>query len=465
MSEAATVLADLWRLAEGDPAALDQAVLSGGDPILPGTFEVGTAALASIAASGVAAAELWRLRSGEAQTVSVDARSAAAAFRSERYLRVAGHPVREQWLGISGFYQAGDGRWIQLHCNFPHHRDGVLRMLGCPDDRAAVAAAVRGWTAAALEASLVEAGLCAAFVRTPDEWHAHPQSQALAELPLFEILKLGDSPPEPRGSGDRPLSGLRVLDLTRVIAGPVCGRTLASHGADVLLISGPHLPSMEPLVMDTGLGKRSAFLDLRRADEAARLGALIRDADVFVQSYRPGALAELGLAPEELIRARPGLIYVSLCAYSHAGPWRARRGFDSLVQSASGIAHEGGGAAGLDEPRHLPAQALDHASGYLLAFGAMVALHRRAREGGSYLVRVSLAQTGRWIDNLGRVDGRSIPDLSLEDVADLLQTTDTPFGKMRHIAPPARLSATPARWDRPSVPLGTHRPEWPDFER
>ena len=461
MSDLLAVLRDLWCQAGCDPRALARASLSGCEPILPGRFKVGTAAVASIAAAGLAAAELWRLRTGRSQTVRLDMRAAAAAFRGERYLRLDGRPVGELWSGISGFYQAGDGRWIQLHCNFPHHRDGALRVLGCHDGRGAVGEAVRRWTANELEEALAEAGMCAGFVRRPDEWRTHPQSRALARLPLFEIIKIGDSPPEPSGRGGRPLSGVRVLDLSRVIAGPICGRTLAEHGAEVMLISAAHLPSIDALVMDTGRGKLSAQLDLRRPADAAQLDTLVRQSDVFLQAYRPGALAARGFSPDRLAESRPGIVYVTLSAYGHDGPWRERRGFDSLVQSVSGIAHECGRDAAADGPKHLPAQALDHATGYLAAFGAMVALARRARHGGSYLVRVSLAQTGRWIDGLGRIEGGAAADPTLGDVDDLLQTTLTPFGEMRHVAPAARLSETPAYWSRPSVPLGTHPPEWP----
>ena len=207
--------------------------------------------------------------------------------------------------------------------------------------------------------------------------------------------------------------------MTRVLAGPVCGRLLAGFGADVMRIAGPHLPSVETLVIDTGLGKLSAHLDLRQAADRDRLSALAGEADVFVEAYRPGAIAGHGFTPEALAAVRPGIVCVDLCAFSHAGPWHASRGFDSLVQSASGIAHEGGDG---DAPKHLPAQALDHVTGYLAAFGAMIALARRAREGGSWLVRLSLAQTGHWVTGLGRldigIDGRTLPDPTAEDVAD-----------------------------------------------
>ena len=459
-AEAYGVLGELWRWAGEDLAALDWAQLTGGDPVLPSDFKIATVAAASIAAAGLAAAELWRLRSGRRQHVAVDARAAAAAFRSERYLRVDGRTPPGAWHPVSGFYRAGDERWIQLHCNFPHHREGALRVLGCDGIRDAVTAAVAKRKAAELEDGLAAAGLCAGMVRAPAEWQQHPEARAVATLPLFEIVRIGDAPAEAAGRGERPLSGVRVLDLTRVIAGPVCGRTLAGHGANVLLVTAEHLPAIEVHLMDGGFGKRSARLDLRRADHLEQLRVLMRHADVVCQSYRPGALAARGLSPEDLARLRPGIVYVTLSAYGHVGPWRERRGFDSLVQSVSGIAHEGGVAAGTDGPRHLPAQALDHATGYLAAFGAMVALARRAREGGSYLVRVSLAQTGRWLDRHGRVAGHGVPDPRVEDVEAFLQTTATPFGVLRHVSPAPILSETPASWARPSVPLGTHAPEW-----
>lgn len=299
------------------------------------------------------------------------------------------------------------------------------------------------------------------MVRSREEWRAHPQGRAVAALPVLEIVKIGEAPAAPAGRGPRPLSGVRALDLTRVIAGPVCGRTLAAHGADVLLVSAPHLPSLPDLVIDTGLGKLSTSLDLRRAEDGERLRALIRDADVFCQSYRPQALARLGLGPEDVARMRPGIVYVTLSAFGHTGPWRERRGFETIIQSVSGMAQEQGRALGLDHPHHLPAQVVDHGTGYLAAFGALIALARRAREGGSYLVRVSLAQTGWWVDDLGRVDGSRTPDVTLEEIQDLLAESDSPFGRLRHVVPAGRLSETPPFWARPSVPLGTHEPAWP----
>ena len=454
-------LRQIWTGARCDAAALGRVMLTGADPMLPTDVKIGTAATAVIAATALAATEVWRLRTGRAQAVSVDMRAAIAAFRSERYLRVDDGPAPDGRSPLFGFYPTADGRWVQIHANLPHHHAGHVKFLGCEETRASMAAAVARWKGQDLEDALNGAGLPAGMVRSRDEWLAHPHARAVAELPLLEIVRIGDSPPEPFGRGARPLSGVRVLDLTRVIAGPECGRTLASHGADVMVVTSPHLPSLPSHVIDFGLGKLSASLDLRRPEDGDRLRSLIAGADIFSQSYRPGALAGLGFAPEAVSRLRPGVVYVTLSAYGHAGPWRERRGFETLIQSVSGFAHEQGFGGGLDRPQHLPAQVVDHATGYLGALGAQVALARRAREGGSYLVRVSLAQTGRWVDALGRVSGRSVADQTLAEVDDLLATCDSPFGRLRHVAPAAHLSETPASWSRPAVPLGTHEPVWP----
>lgn len=451
-------LENLWQIGKCPDDALEHIVIEGSDPILPSPFKIGEAAAATIGAAALAAAELWRLRSGRAQEVHVNMRAAAMAFRSERHLRIDGHPLPPLWDDIAGFHASGDGRWVQLHTNFPHHRQRTLEVLGCPGDRASVGAAVARWQGAALEEALVEAGACAALVRTPEEWLAHPQSQAVAGLPLLEIIPMGESAPEPLPVAQRPLSGIRVLDLARILAGPVATRCMAAHGADVLQVSAAHLPNIDQLIIDTGFGKRAARLDLRAAEGRETLERLVKDADVFLQAYRPGALDALGLSPEALAALRPGLVYVTLSAWGHQGPWRLRRGYDSLVQSASGIAWECG-RDGI--PGTLPAQAQDHASGYLAAFGAMVALARRARQGGSFLVRVSLAQTGHWFRALGRVEAAMDGEPDNADIADLLEATDTAFGRVEHLgANAARMSETPCRWALPPVPPGAHDAKW-----
>jgi crotonobetainyl-CoA:carnitine CoA-transferase CaiB-like acyl-CoA transferase len=473
-------LEHLWSLAGCDRAALDDIRLIGEDQGLPSVYRVGALASATIGAQALAAAECHRLRTGRRQRVEVEQRRALAVFRSERYLRIADGAAPALRDPLMGFYETRDGRWIQLHTNFPHHRQGVVERLGCADDHACVSAAIREWDGAVLDQALADAGLCAALIRTPEEWRALPQAAALAALPLFEVERIDESesgaaPPAPIGrrshpaashggfdaASTRPLDGVRVLDLSRIIAGPVAGRTLAQHGADVLLVNGPHLPNIAPLVIDNGRGKRSALLDLRSVEERDTLHALAQGADVFLQAYRPGALAARGFSPEALARARPGIVYVSICAYGPSGPWAQRRGFDSLVQSASGIAWTESEAAGVLAPKHLPCQALDHATGYLAAFGAMVALMRRAVEGGSWHVRVSLAQTGQWLQSMGTIaDGWRTPDAGLEDVRDLMQTMNSPFGKVLAAAPAEVMSVTPPRFERPPVPLGSDEPRW-----
>ncbi len=458
----AAALASLWSEVGGDPGALARVALTGDEPVLPSSFAVGTAAQASIAASALAAAEFSRLRTGRAQHVKVDMRHAAVECRSERYLRVNGAPTPDLWDKIAGTYQCGDGRWVRLHTNFPHHRDGVLKLLRCDYDRDAVKRTLENWRAEDFETAAAAAGLVGTAMRSFAEWDEHPQGRAVEKLPVLSIERIGDAPPEGLPGAERPLAGVRVLDLTRVIAGPVCGRTLAAHGADVLLVTAAHLPSVEPLVIDNGRGKLSAHLDLREAGGREKLAELLRSAHVFVQGYRPGGLAALGFSPEAAAKLRPGIVYVSLCAYGHEGPWRNRRGFDSLVQTAMGFNHAEAQAAGIDRPKPLPMQELDHASGYFLAFGAMMALARRLTEGGSWHVRVSLAQTGRWLRNLGRLEhGLACPDPSFEDVRDLLDETDSGFGRLTVVRPAAQLSETPARWSRPSMPLGSHPPAWP----
>ncbi len=453
-------LAALWRDAGLPEAALDYAALDEAPPLLASSFAVDAAARAAIGAAALAAAELFFQRGGVRQCVSVGATAAAAAFHSERLLRIAGRPAADFHDAVGGLYRTGDGGWVRLHTAFPHHREGLLRLLACPPEREAVAAALARRGAEAFETEATEAGLCVAALRRFSLWDALAHGQAVAARPV-RITRIGPAPARPLPAAERPLAGVRVLDLTRVIAGPVCGRALASHGADVLLITAPHLPAIAPLVVDTGPGKRAAFLDLRQGADRGRLAALLAEADILVQGYRPGALAALGFGPAEAARVRPGIVAVSLSAYGEEGPWHDRRGFDSLVQTATGFNAAEAEAASESKPRPLPVQALDHASGYLMAFGALAALHRRATEGGSWDVRVSLAATARWLRGLGRApDGFARPAPAAEAFADCMVAMQSPFGALELVRPPAAMALTPARWDRPPVPLGTHPPSW-----
>ena len=400
----------------GEERARAVEITGGTDPIFPTSFRIAETSAAALAATGLAVSDLWQLRTGLRQKVAVDRRQATASLRSGHYMKLNGAPVSTERNAVMGVYPAKNGRWSYLHCNFPNHRAAALGVLGVPEDREAVREAVAKWDALELEEAIIAAKGAGGMVRTMDEWAKHPQAAAIASLPLMEIVKIGGSQPEKLPDGDRPLSGIRVLDLTRVLAGPTCARTLAEHGADVLKISAAHLPNLGYQEYDTGHGKLSAHLDLREPEDVETLRGLVRDADVFSQGYRPGTLGTRGFSPEALANVRPGIVFVSLCAFSHVGPWALRRGFDTVVQTVSGItARQGelfpGAAPG---PQFYPVSAIDYLTGYLMAFGAMVALARRVREGGSWLVRISLAQTGRWLVGRGEVPKSDLKDVPKE---------------------------------------------------
>src|SRR5215470_14984025 len=439
-------------------------ITGGTDPILPTPFRIGETSAAALAAVGLAVTDLWELRTGCRQEVAVDTRQATASLRSGRYMQMDGAPVSTERNTVMGVYPAKNGRWSYLHCNFPNHRAAALSVLGVPEDREAVRQAVAKWDALELEEAIIARKGAGGMVRTMDEWAKHPQAAAIASLPLMEIIKIGESSPEKLPDGDRPLSGIRVLDLTRVLAGPTCARTLAEHGADVLKITGAHLPNIGYQEYDTGHGKLSSHLDLRETKDVEILKGLVREADVFSQGYRPGTLGGRGFSPDALAKLRPGLVFVSLCAFGHVGPWASRRGFDTVVQTVSGITtRQGELFPGKEEgPQFYPVSAIDYLTGYLMAFGALAALARRAREGGSWLVRTSLAQVGRWLVERGEVARDLLADVGEDfypaEIARWSIETETPVGWLRHLAPAVRLSETAPRWARPSVPLGYNEP-------
>ncbi|WP_409181898.1 CoA transferase [Amycolatopsis sp. VS8301801F10] len=443
------VLAGAWHSLAGEP--LPAVSLTGDESVLPGHFRVPAAATASIAAATLSAGELLRLRGIDPGTVSVDTRHAAAAFRSEQLLRIDGEPGPSPWGRIAGDYRAADG-WIKLHCNTSRHEAAVCWALGVPATREAVTKAVAGKSAAEVESAVVTAGGAAALMRSREDWLAHPQGQAVAELPLVELNRIGDAPKRTLFDSDRPLGGVRVLELTHVLAGPVAGRVLAAHGANVLHVGAAHLPRIPVLTMDTGQGKRSAFIALDTEGGRAKLKKLIARADVLLQTFRPGALARLGFGPEQLAELRPGLVVADVSAYGWTGPWARRRGFDSLVQMSSGIAEE----YATDAPAPLPAQALDHATGWLTAAAIMTALRHTVTDGGTWHARLSLAGTGHWLDSLGRKD----PEPSEVDYTDLLETVDSDFGRMTRVRMAGELPGAPPHWDHPSHQPGADTAVW-----
>lgn len=438
------------RTALGHDDAAPVAVV--GDGAYPSAFAVTDLAAATVAAAGAEVAAL----AGGGRGVTVDRRLASAWFAWS--MRPDGWELPPVWDAVAGDYATADG-WIRLHTNAPHHRDAALGVLGVAADRDAAAAAVATWRADELEAAVVAAGGCAAALRTVDAWRAHPQGAAVAAEPLIDMAT-HDAPAAPPRDGppDRPLAGVRVLDLTRVLAGPVATRFLAGFGADVLRIDPPSWD--EPAVVpDVTLGKRCARLDLRAVDDRAAFDALLAAADVVVHGYRSDALERLGLGEAHRRAVNPGLVDVSLDAYGFTGPWAGRRGFDSLVQMSAGIAHAGMVRTGRDRPTPLPVQALDHATGYLLAAAAVRGLHTRRATGAATTARCSLARTaallvagpaGSFDDELAPLtDGDWSPDVER-----------TAWGEARRLRPPLTVEGAPMRWDRPATPLGRHAAAW-----
>ena len=469
-STARQALAGLWALADLPQAALSAAHLpepAHGGSVMPSSFAVATAAQAALGAAALAAIEIGQRRqpAHTRQTVQVDAE--AAALECCAHFTVDGRQL-PAWDKLSGLYACGADAdqpgHVRIHANFAHHRDGALKLLGLPPgpqtERDAVAQALRRWRAEDFETAAAEAGLVVAAARSFDQWDAHPQGRVLAEVPPLTIDTLDAAAPArpwpPQAGGGRPLAGLRVLELTRILAGPVAGRTLAAYGADVLLLNSPTLPNIEAIA-DTSRGKLSAHVDLKTEAGRATLRELLAGADVFLQSYRPGALAALGFSAEELARLAPGLVVVSLSAYGGVGPWANKRGFDSLVQTATGFNVAEAAAMGSAAPKALPMQILDYSAGYLLAYGAMAALLRQRQRGGSWHAKVSLAAVGRWLRSLGRVT----PSAGVPAFEPHLQAWDSGYGRLVAPGHAAQFSVTPAAWTRPSMPPGSHPPAWP----
>jgi crotonobetainyl-CoA:carnitine CoA-transferase CaiB-like acyl-CoA transferase len=436
----------------------------GSDPVLPTRFSLGETTADILLSIGVAVNDVWELQTGKRQDLSIRTEHAAAALKSYMYLSVKDASANSDFAlqrsrqAISSPHQTKDGRYFLPHMGLPHLASRILKILDCEYELDSVVQAVSKWDALELENAIAEAAGCGAMVRTEDEWLAHAQGTTLAAKPVIEIIKIADSDPEPLVSGPRPLSSTRILDLTRILAGPTCARTLAEHGADVLMVTAEQLPQTQYFVMDTSHGKRTTFLDLNVGSEKETLVKLIKDADVFSQGYRPGAMVRHGLSPEEVALIRPGIIYTSMNCYGFEGPFANRAGWEQLAQTVTGIAAEQGG----NQPRLLPAAACDYTTGYLAAFGTLLAMGMRAREGGSYHVKASLCQSGMFIQRQRRVDYLSEElDIDHQLTDALTLTTQTPYGEMKHLGPILNMSETTPRWGLPSSPLGTHQAVWP----
>jgi crotonobetainyl-CoA:carnitine CoA-transferase CaiB-like acyl-CoA transferase len=430
-------------------------------------FRVDEAATAVCLAGGLLTSRIHELQTGERQTIRVNSAHAALTTLSFLLQTQNGYPIcypdtHRTWpfYPIMDAYKARDGRWVYIAGVYPHLRDGLMDILDAPNNAAALARAIGRFDAEALEREINAKELCGTIVRTREEWRGHPQGRLLEAQPVVRVERLADGLPMPLAGGAQPLSGLRVLDLTHVLAGPMSTRALAGQGADVLHVSGPNCFELFPFTIDTGHGKRNAFLDLRQDKDRDRLRRLVERADLFVQGYTPGKVAGFGFGPEDVARLRPGIVYVTLSCYGSDGPCGRWGGFEQLGQSASGLmaAH-----SSIDAPRLLPAAACDYLTGYMATIGMLVALLRRAREGGSWHVEVSLVRTGMWLHDLGQRANADEPGVfPLDTLGRFMIESRTCFGTIRHLGPVTRYSRTPPRFAHPVSPLGSSPPRWAD---
>ncbi|KAF1009980.1 MAG: Acetyl-CoA:oxalate CoA-transferase [Pseudomonas fluorescens] len=423
---------------------------------LPSAFAVTDLACASIGAAGQAVAQLLAQQTGRVPAVNVDRRLASFWFSSS--IRPDGWQVPPLWDPVAGDYACADG-WIRLHTNAPHHRAAAEQVLGHASDREAMARKVGQWSAAELEQTIVDARGCAAQMRSWQAWQAHPQGLAVNQEPLVQRHTLAAACDKPwQGSVARPLAGIKVLDLTRVLAGPTASRFLAGLGADVLRIDSPDWN--EPgVVPEMTLGKRCARLDLKNPDDRILFEGLLKHTDILLHGYRADALEQLGYDEARLQTLAPGLIGVSLNAYGWSGPWRNRRGFDSLVQMSSGIAEAGQRWKQADKPVPLPVQALDYATGYLMAASAIQALSERLKSGRGGSALLSLARTAKLLVDASLAPEQ--PPLRAEDGNDQgLLVEQTAWGPAHRLLAPVTVTGTPLQWDLPAGELGAHRPQW-----
>ena len=450
-----------------DPGELQ---ISGIDPVMDSKFKLGEVAAAAHASVGVGVNDIWELKTGRRQKIQISVRSAAASLKSNKFIEIRQRNGEYQKLvdkdhefnrQLNGIYRSKDGRWVLPHFGLNHLRDRMLSLLEACPDQSSISKAVLKWDAIDLENAIAELSLCGGMVRGNSEWLAEPHGKVLSKKPVIEIIKIGESDPEPIPISSRPLGGVRVLDLTRILAGPIAARTLAEHGADVLMVTAENLPQVHAYVADTSHGKRSCFVDIKENEGARKLKDLTIGADIFSQGYRPGAMAKLGFGPEELSEIRPGIIYLSINCYGFDGEFSNRGGWEQVAQIMTGLTTIEDESTKMNSPSLLPAAANDYITGYLGAYGALLALARRAKEGGSYHVRVSLCQTAMMIYRNGKIQNELAPkELSLREIADLSILSSTHLGEAKHLAPVLYLSETPPFWEMPTPKLGGNKAEW-----
>ena len=443
----------------------------GSDPIFESRVRTGACISLPIMAAAAGAATVWRLRTGRGQDLSLDLRKAIHGVNPLYKFTptVNGYVYQWPWLLEHGnpmvfdLYLTKDGRWVLPTGGYPHMAVEWSSLLRCGLDKKSLTNAILKWNAQDLDDAAAERDMVFAMCRSREEWAMHPQGQLLAAKPLIEIEKIADSEPEPFGPAQRPLSGIRVLGLTHVIAGNVASRTLAEQGAEVVHIDHPQEFEHEVFHLDETVGQRSAWLDLRSHEGNRRGHELAADADVVVDSYRGRSMANLGFSPQQLAEERPGIIYCSMRCYGYDGPWANRGGFDMEALCVSGFTDIEGTP---DRPKFPPTKVMnDYIAGYMGAAGVTAALIRRAREGGSYHVKICLTRNAMWYPTMGIFDRDQVSMAGEGEEHQLLPpetiTRQTPYGEVYRLAPPVDFSETPGYWDDPILTVrGSCKPEW-----
>ncbi|KAI8260914.1 hypothetical protein K4K56_006173 [Colletotrichum sp. SAR 10_98] len=468
------VVQEIWKGLKLPAEALSALNLENdGGSTLPSSFKIGVLAQSSIASSALAAAQIHALRNeSSVPAVDVPLEHATVEFKSERLYILDGKPTPSPWGPIGGLHKTSDGH-VRVHDSFPNHRDGILDLVGLPHSstREQLSEKLSEWASTDVEtAATVDGKLATYALRSYRQWDALPQSRAISNFPI-DVTQLSPEgpaglPARMRSGNTKCLQGLRVVEMSRVIAAPLCGKTLAAHGADVIWVTSPNLPDLPTMDRDFGRGKRTVQLDVHNPSDKERLIELIKTADVFIQGFRPGSLASHGLSPEEIVKINPSIIIANMSAFGPQGPWSGRRGYDSLVQTCSGMNVSEAEHAGKGEPaRPTPCQALDHAGGYWLATGVVAALYKRATQGGSWRVDVSLAGVMKYLRSLGQYPGatgfESKDYEKPEDVRnEFFETRETGFGSMTAIRHSARVDGVEVGWDVMPKPLGSDSPEW-----
>ncbi len=440
-------------------------------------FRIGETVAEALGARAIAANDIYELRTGKRQKIEIDINAASATClggtdmtmrknADGEYEPIPKSPEFSRMESITQPWETKDGKWFLPHFNLPHLEKKVCDLLECTPDPESVAGAVKKWDADKLDQAIADARATGGILYTEEKWLQHPQGQYLASVPVVEITKVGNSAPEPLSDlaeGTQPLSGLKVLDLTRILAGPTCGISLAEHGADVLMVTAPELPQVPAFVRDTSHGKRSCYLDYKIPEQAARLRELVKDADVFVQGYRPGRMEANGFGAEELAKLRPGIVYVSVDCFGSGGPLSDRAGWDQVAQAVTGMCFTQGDATNAGRPQLAPVFVCDFLTGFLGAYGVMLALLKRAKEGGSYHVHVSLCQSAMLIQRQGlREDFAGAADSLTKEKFEQFAVCDdgTVYGDLKSLGPVIRMSETSPVWSRTTPELGSGKPEW-----